>query len=976
MAEQSSEHHGKAFLWLGMALAALAAVAAIVALKWRRRPSEGVPTLPEALLELPPGLTEEEAAARWTEGQDNAVHLKPPRTPQQIWRENLYTIFNLSLVGLACTQLLLSQWLNALLSVGTIFLNVGINVGQEMLAMRRLAAFEQNMLPKATVMREGKARSIDPSRVVRGDVLIVGPGDQLLVDGQVVGDGQMEVSEAALTGKRAWQTKRSGDQVYAGSLCVSGRGAYVAGAVGDERLIVSNLADTQVLGEELTPLERIVDRVLRALLVLVAVFAAILLLTYFRMDVGIPAEVFNEVAGMIFGLAPAGLFLMIIVTYTTGRADLAKLGALVHQSRSVESLAEATVICFAEAGILTGTHMEMELAETPETEESMARSRLRQILGDFARSTSARNLVTQIMVDTFEGNRREVYEESPFLSAYGWSAVSFDRKDLKGVYVLGEPQTLRPNLVTDDVEPAGSQDSKSSVETVRRLVSPLGRLFRRGDGNSPDDARDRVEDTLSAEAVAGNQAEGDLPVSHVEEQTATPVVAEGGKMQEEDQGRGRLLRRWVKQARSVLRRTERTAEQPGDAEKTAGQEAVLLFAYHPEIVPLHDAEGVARLPTDLIPLCSLRYSQRLRPEAIETARAFSRTGVAIKVFTSDDPDQTLAMLQQAGLDRDPEDRLLELGIVSGRELDHLPPEQWHNTAAENAIFGHIAPEQAGALVRALRERGESVAVVGDGVADLPALQQANLAICRQTSTQAALSIADIVLLGSSPKVLLQVLNKGQRIVQGLLDVLKLNLTQVFYLALLIGAIQLLSVGYPYASAQGTAIVVITVAIPSVGLTFWALAGVVSSKDFARTLAQFVGPAALTMSLASLLAYLFFLDRTGDVAYAQLAVTYTLIYSGLLLAVFLKPPLRLRTVGGVEKGDLRMAGLALILGVAAFFLPAIPPAKRYLKMFWLQQPVDYAIVAAVVLGWALVLGLTWWLTGRPAQAAEIGAGAEV
>ncbi|MGD9406030.1 MAG: hypothetical protein PVH95_12865, partial [Anaerolineae bacterium] len=178
------------------------------------------------------------------------------------------------------------------------------------------------------------------------------------------------------------------------------------------------------------------------------------------------------------------------------------------------------------------------------------------------------------------------------------------------------------------------------------------------------------------------------------------------------------------------------------------------------------------------------------------------------------------------------------------------------------------------------------------------------------------------------------------------------------------------------SAQGTAIVVITVAIPSVGLTFWAVAGVVSSKDFARTLAQFVGPAALTMSLASLLAYLFFLDRTGDVAYAQLAVTYTLIYSGLLLAVFLKPPWRLRTVGGVEKGDLRMAGLALILGVAAFFLPAIPPAKRYLKMFWLQQPVDYAIVAAVVLGWALVLGLTWWLTGRPAQAAEIGAGAEV
>ena len=103
-------------------------------------------------------------------------------------------------------------------------------------------------------------------------------------------------------------------------------------------------------------------------------------------------------------------------------------------------------------------------------------------------------------------------------------------------------------------------------------------------------------------------------------------------------------------------------------------------------------------------------------------------------------------------------------------------------------------------MRALRQSGESVAVVGDGATDLAALQQANLAIARQTSTQAALGVADIVMMGNSPKALLQVLYKGQGIVHGLLDILKLNLTQVFYLALLIAAIQVVSVGFPYVLA--------------------------------------------------------------------------------------------------------------------------------------------------------------------------------
>ncbi len=932
----------KPLLWPGMALGVLLAVVAMVASWWRRHPREGQPAPPE----MPAGLTEEEAAARWSEGQDNTVNLKPRRTRQQIWYGNICTIFNLNLVGLAIVQLLVARWLDALLSLGTLALNIGLKVGQEMLALRRLAAFQLSAQPKATVTRDAKTRSIDPNRVVAGDVLIVGPGDQFLVDGRVTGPGRMVVDESAVTGKWGLHKMGTGDQVYAGTFCVSGRGAYVAEKVGDERFIVSHMAGTQASGwgeggrAELTPLERVVDRILRLLLVLLAVLAALLLATFFRLDLGIPPDMIYDAASVIFRIAPSGLFLMIIVTYTTGTADLARRGALVHRARSVESLAGATVICFAEVGILAGTSVEMVPLSRPDVgdADALAESRLRQILGDYARSTSAQNPVTHILANSFEGNRRAIREEAPFLAALGWSAFLFDEQDVQGVYVLGEPQILGSHLVAAG-EQAGKGKPRSPAGMVRRLVSPLGRVRKRT-------AQERVEKT----ALAAGQVDG----------VQTPETAEA---------REPLPRRWAHRIRQTIRGTRRQEEEATE-EMAAAPEVVLLFAYHPELRSLHDTQGNVQIPPDLVPLCELRYTRRIRPEAVQVMRGFARAGVSIKVFASDEPDRVLAMLREAGLRQEDEERLLAMGTISGRTLEQLAPAEWQRAALENSLFGGLTPAQAGALVQALRDSGESVAVVGDGVTDLPALQQASLAIARQTGTQAALGVADIVLLGNSPRVLLQVLYRGQAIVHGLLDILKLNLTEVVCLALLIVAIRALSFGFPHVAAQGTAIAVITVAIPSVGLSLWATAGAVSSARLGRMLARFVAPAAVSMSAVTFLVYLYFLGQTGRVAYAQLAVTYTLIYTGLLLVLYLKPP-RLSWNSGQRRSrvikqedaltrDWRMAGLVLFLGIAAFFLPAIPAAQRHLRLDWLQKPADYGVVGLAVLVWALILSLFWAL----------------
>ena len=128
---------------------------------------------------------------------------RPRRTRKQTIKENVFTIFNLSLVGLGFTQLLLGLPPDALIGIGTIALNTALNIGQETLTRMRMKEVEEATRLQATVIREGKVCSIDPNEVVQGDILVVGPGDDLIVDGVLVSEGQITVDESTLTGDRA-----------------------------------------------------------------------------------------------------------------------------------------------------------------------------------------------------------------------------------------------------------------------------------------------------------------------------------------------------------------------------------------------------------------------------------------------------------------------------------------------------------------------------------------------------------------------------------------------------------------------------------------------------------------------------------------------------------------------------------------------------------------------------------------------------
>lgn len=945
MGEENNARSWLKYIWLGGLFGALSIIFALLlrrrrSLRARQREQArrlGAPLVPADIQ----GLSEGEAAARKEEGQVNTVELEPRRSIREITRQNTLSIFNLSLLGIAVVQLLLGKPLDGLISLGVLILNIGMNVFQEMFARRRLRDIELSNRPKSTVIREGKARSIDADDIVVDDMLVLGPGDQLFVDGQLVGEGEIIVDESILGIQNQTLAKRSGDPVYAGSFCISGRMVYKVTHVGSQRQFTGlyQVARDGQSNKVLTPIERIIDRVLKVMLVFVAAFTIALLYRYFSGQMFAPIEQVIDVANVIFSIAPAGLYFMIFLTYAAGTADLGKLGALVHRARSVESMAQVDVMCFARDGVLTGTRVEMEDIQSQDEEQYLPEPRIRQILGDYVRSTSLDNLTSRAILENFEGDQREIVEEAPFYSVFGWSAVVFDDRDLRGVYFLGDELVLRQHLGEEVGETLAEEDEKTGA--FGNLFGRVSGLFRR---NAGGDETDKVP--------------GQIPNPRVFEKS---IDTSQDRDESEDNGEetgSNVFKRLFTRATKIIHREEKESDTSVDQDDPEEQRAELLFAYLPQVISIYGADGLPQLPDGLVPLSRLRYYDHIRPEALETIEKFSETGVSIKVFSPGNPQRTVSLLAKAGVGG--------VGgsihqVLSGPDLVQLNLSQLASTVERHDVFGYLVPLDAARIVQAMRSVGHHVAVLGDGVNDIPALRQADLGIVMQSSSQAVQSVADIILLEDSPAVLQRVLDKGQRIVTGLLDILKLYLVQIIYIVLMITSVRfIVGVGFPYKSVQGSLIAAVTVTIPALALTFWAPAGILRTTRLRRLLAHFVFPAAIMIGAAAMIVYYYFLVQYGNLDYAQLAVTYALGVTGLLLILFLKPPTRIWAGGAPLNGDRRFSLLVLVLMVAFFAIGAIPLADRFLYFRLLEGARDYLFIAAVVGWWAFTLRFIWFL----------------
>ncbi len=360
------------------------------------------------------GLSQAEAESRYIAGQDNSLSFKAGRTRGEIVRAAVFNVYTFDLLSVAAVFWLLNQPFSALFSVAIMLLLFVYNLRQAFQAKDRLDALLLLTQPEVSVIRESKLHAIDPDQIVPGDIVAVGPGDQFFADGRLLSSDPLTVNESWITGDLDPRHLQPQDVVLAGSYCLSGHGVYEVEAVGKERQVANVLDAYDAVDQPKTPLQVIVYRVLTALRILVVLFGAYIVLRFLFLESD-PGQrpVYENALSIILGLAPGGIYFMILLTYITGSSQLAGSGALVQREEAVETLAQTDVLCLGKAGTLTGALVDFKPAEESGKDDLFSESRVQQILGDFARSTRSRSKLILAMKESFDGSRRQPTRRCP-----------------------------------------------------------------------------------------------------------------------------------------------------------------------------------------------------------------------------------------------------------------------------------------------------------------------------------------------------------------------------------------------------------------------------------------------------------------------------------------------------------------------------------------------------------------------------------
>jgi len=794
------------------------------------------------------GLTQAQVLEQRRQGHGNDIKLSTSRSYKDIILTNVFNPVNLVLYAIGGGMLLVGDLKSAFATVMLVLFNAVVGIIQEVRAKKQLDQIALLARAKISVRRDGQEQQIDPAELVLGDVLVIRSGDQIPVDGTVVGDGKMEVDESALTGESDLIAKLPGDAVLSGSFCVTGAAQVEATAVGEQSFANKLTKDARQFKLEQTPLQREVNRLLRILLLIVIFFGFLAVMALFVLK--LPVSIWLQIIAVITGSVSAGLLTLITLNYSWGSVRIGQKGGLVQQINAVESLSNVSVLCTDKTGTLTANKIKFHDVFPV----GVNKAELEQWLANFGASAGSTNKTSQAIIEGLPGSSRRVSDEVPFSSARKWSAIAFDDAAVKGAYVLGALEMLQEYFAV------------------------------------PDDARRQLAD-------------------------------------------------WSEQGLRVL-----------------------VFARNTQVTTLHAGDDEPVLPPlELIGVVS--FSDELRPHLQETLSSFTENGVKLKVISGDNPQTVAALAKQAGLPGN-------LKAVSGPELAHMSPGEFAQTAAEATVFGRITPQQKEALVDALRNQGEYVAMMGDGVNDVLSLKKANMGIAMESGSSATRSVAAMILLGDSFEAMPQALLEGQRIVNSIQNILKLFMVTVFALLLLVIGISFLQLGFPFTTLQSTLLSFFARGAPPLVLAAVAVAGR-QKGSLTSNLLHYTLPASLLLFVFGLLVYVgvFFavkndlatvpisqeaivqLGRNSDldlsdlspegfiqvvsVFSAQTALTTFFVLAGLMLMIFAEPPIRWLAGGAPYSGNwlatiaagVLLAGYVIVLssaGLRAFFdLVALP-----------------------------------------------------
>lgn len=707
-------------------------------------------------LYLAQGLSFKQVAHARAADETNEFDNSSSRSIVAILRANVFTIFNAILASAVVVVLAVGSWQDAVFGF-VLLLNTLTGTIAELRAKRALDNLAVLAAPTAHVIRDGEAKDIEVSQVVLGELLELRSGDQVPADGQVLSSNGCEIDESILTGESVAVRKHENDQVLSGTTVIGGSARIRVTAVGEHSYANRLAMEARKYSVVTSELQEGTNRVLTWISWVIVPMTLLLLWSQLR------------VAGGISGSLDSGQWKAAVVLAVAGVVGMVPQGLVL-----------LTSVNFA-AAAMTLARRKVLVQELPAV-EVLAR-------------------VDMLCLD-----------KTGTLTS---GAVELDHIEncLGSACADGDGSSPAAGKVSADVAAGGSAGTGSgavvpaSADDAARaaLAYLVGGSEVNATGSAIAAGLTGLEPAQARYAIAFNSAR---KWSAVQTQAGAYVLGAPEIVLAGSTGLGSTETDNADSDGTGLGSTDNAALERVKALAGTGKR-VLVLAHSNQAL---DQSENPTLPKDLTAALLVVLAEQVRPDAAQTLDYFKRQGVAVRVISGDNPVTVAAIAAHLGL-RNPDGS--EPVGVDARTLPAIEDTQaLADVLEKHTVFGRVTPEQKRAFVNALKSRGHTVAMTGDGVNDALALKDADLGIAMGNAAPATKAVSRLVLLNSQFDALPSVVAEGRRVIANMERVASLFLTKTTWAALLAAVVAITGFVYPFLPRQLTIVSSLTIGIPA------------------------------------------------------------------------------------------------------------------------------------------------------------------
>ena len=397
------------------------------------------------------GLTDEEVRQRVEKGLTNRADISTDKTTKEIVISNVFTYFNLIFLVITILLIMVGSFRN-LTFLPIIIGNTVIGIVQEIRAKKTLEKMSLLNAPHADVIRNGSVKQISTDELVKDDVILLTAGKQICADAVVI-SGNIQVNESLLTGEADEVEKTEGSTLMSGSFVVSGECYARLEKVGNESYISKlSLEAKSMGGKEQSEMIRSINLIVKWVgIVIIPIGLILFWQSHFVNGESITKSVTSTVAAII-GMIPEGLYLLTTVALALSTMKLARKKVLLHDMKSIETLARVDVLCVDKTGTITEPDMKLKEiflcknSGVDGTQTTLTLDELKSLILDYANASVDNNATmlalkayaADALTDNTSALHRTAVSQQAFSSSLKYGSVTFS----DGTYLLGAPEFI------------------------------------------------------------------------------------------------------------------------------------------------------------------------------------------------------------------------------------------------------------------------------------------------------------------------------------------------------------------------------------------------------------------------------------------------------------------------------------------------------------------------------------------------------